>query len=184
MPPSNAPVPPSSAERGREAREVDQPTLSRLTGVRSGKQSYYAELRRTEARMTSAVQALEGISAALVRIRDDPRALLEEVLRAAAGHLRADWTMIALRDGELPALSMRFLAVRPDGEIIEAVRRAEAELGGTGRILVRPSGTEPTIRLMIQAKDASLAERVIGQLADEVRRALASQQQPATRTLQ
>ncbi len=122
MPPSDTPVPPSSAERGRAAREVDQPTLSRLTGVRSGKQSYYAELRRTEARMTSAVQALEGISAALVRIRDDPRALLEEVLRAAAGHLRADWTMIALRDGELPALSMRFLAVRPDGEIIEAVR--------------------------------------------------------------
>lgn len=122
MPPSDTPVPPSSAERGREAREVDQPTLSRLTGVRSGKQSYYAELRRTEARMTSAVQALEGISAALVRIRDDPRALLEEVLRAAAGHLRADWTMIALRDGELPALSMRFLAVRPDGEVIEAVR--------------------------------------------------------------
>lgn len=102
-------------------READQPTLSQLTGVRSGKQSYYVELRRTEARMTSAVQALEGISAALVRIRDDPRALLEEVLRAAAGHLRADWTMIALRDGELPALDMRFLAVGPAGTVIESV---------------------------------------------------------------
>jgi phosphoglucosamine mutase len=56
-----------------------------------------------------------------------------------------------------------------------AVRRAEAELGGDGRILVRPSGTEPKIRLMIQARDAALAERVIGQLAEEVRRALASQ---------
>jgi phosphomannomutase len=41
--------------------------------------------------------------------------------------------------------------------------------------LVRPSGTEPAIRLMIQAKDAGLAERVIGQLADEVRLALAGQ---------
>ncbi|MBV9795105.1 MAG: sensor histidine kinase [Actinobacteria bacterium] len=100
---------------------MDQPTLSRLTGVRSGKQSYYAELRRTEARMTSAVQALEGISGALVRTRDDPRALLEEVLRAAAGHLRADWTLIALRDGELPALDMRFLATDPDGALIESV---------------------------------------------------------------
>ena len=128
MPPSSASVPPSDAARG-EAREVDQPTLSRLTGVRSGKQSYYAELRRTEARMTSAVQALEGISAALVRIRDDPRALLEEVLRAAAGHLRAAWTMIALRDGELPALSMRFLAVGPDGEVIETVRELPPWLG-------------------------------------------------------
>ena len=56
-----------------------------------------------------------------------------------------------------------------------AVRRAEAQLGGDGRILVRPSGTEPTIRLMIQARDAALAERVIGQLAEEVRRALAVQ---------
>ena len=58
-------------------------------------------------------------------------------------------------------------------EVDAAVRRAEAQLGGDGRILVRPSGTEPKIRLMIQARDAALAERVIGQLAEEVRRALA-----------
>jgi phosphoglucosamine mutase len=56
-----------------------------------------------------------------------------------------------------------------------AVRRAEAELGGDGRVLVRPSGTEPKIRLMIQARDAALAERVVAQLAEEVRRALAGQ---------
>ena len=56
-----------------------------------------------------------------------------------------------------------------------AVRRAEAELGGDGRVLVRPSGTEPKIRLMIQARDAALAERVVGQLAEDVRRALAGQ---------
>ena len=60
-------------------------------------------------------------------------------------------------------------------EVAAAVARAEAELGDNGRILVRPSGTEPTIRLMIQAKDAILAERVIGRLADEVRLALAGQ---------
>ena len=58
-------------------------------------------------------------------------------------------------------------------QVDAAVRRAEAQLGGDGRILVRPSGTEPKIRLMIQARDAVLAERVIGQLAEEVRRALA-----------
>ena len=60
-------------------------------------------------------------------------------------------------------------------EVAAAVARAEAELGEDGRILVRPSGTEPTIRLMIQAKDAVVAERVIGRLADEVRLALAGQ---------
>ena len=54
-----------------------------------------------------------------------------------------------------------------------AVSRAESQLGGDGRVLVRPSGTEPKIRLMVQARDAGLAERVIGQLADAVRLALA-----------
>jgi phosphoglucosamine mutase len=58
-------------------------------------------------------------------------------------------------------------------EVDAAVSRAETQLGGDGRILVRPSGTEPKIRLMIQARDAALAESVIGQLAEEVRRALA-----------
>jgi phosphoglucosamine mutase len=56
-----------------------------------------------------------------------------------------------------------------------AVRRAEVQLGGDGRVLVRPSGTEPKIRLMVQARDAAVAERVIGQLAGEVRLALAGQ---------
>ena len=60
-------------------------------------------------------------------------------------------------------------------ELTEAVTAAEAELGASGRVLVRPSGTEPAIRLMVQAADAVLAEQVIGQLAAEVRLALAGQ---------
>jgi phosphoglucosamine mutase len=60
-------------------------------------------------------------------------------------------------------------------EVAAAVARAQKQLGGNGRVLVRPSGTEPTIRLMVQAEDASLAERVVSRLADEVRLALAGQ---------
>jgi phosphoglucosamine mutase len=56
-----------------------------------------------------------------------------------------------------------------------AVLRAESQLGEAGRVLVRPSGTEPAIRLMVQAADADLAEQVIGQLAAEIRLALAGQ---------
>jgi len=59
--------------------------------------------------------------------------------------------------------------------VAAAVSRAKSQLGGNGRVLVRPSGTEPAIRLMVQAADAGLAEQVIGQLADEVRLALAGQ---------
>jgi phosphoglucosamine mutase len=59
------------------------------------------------------------------------------------------------------------------GPLVDAaVVRAETQLGGNGRVLVRPSGTEPAIRLMVQAADAGLAEQVIGQLAAEVRLAL------------
>jgi phosphoglucosamine mutase len=58
-------------------------------------------------------------------------------------------------------------------EVAAAVARAREQLGGKGRVLVRPSGTEPTIRLMVQAEDASLADRIVGELADEVRLALA-----------
>ena len=79
--------------------------------------------------MTSAVQALEGISAALVRIRDDPRALLEEVLRAAAGHLRRrlDDDRAARRGaaGSEHAVPR----VGPDGDGIEAVRELPPWLG-------------------------------------------------------
>jgi phosphoglucosamine mutase len=66
-------------------------------------------------------------------------------------------------------------ASRLGPEVAAAVRQAEAQLGGDGRVLVRPSGTEPKIRVMIQARDAALAEHVVGQLAEEIRRALAEQ---------
>jgi phosphoglucosamine mutase len=64
-------------------------------------------------------------------------------------------------------------ASRLGPQVDAAVTRAESVLGGNGRVLVRPSGTEPTIRLMVQAADAVLAEQVVGQLAAEVRLALA-----------
>jgi phosphoglucosamine mutase len=64
-------------------------------------------------------------------------------------------------------------ASRLGPEVDDAVTRARSALGGDGRVLVRPSGTEPIIRLMVQAPDAVLAEQVIGRLAAEVRLVLA-----------
>jgi phosphoglucosamine mutase len=49
-----------------------------------------------------------------------------------------------------------------------AVERAEAELGDTGRILLRPSGTEPMIRVMVEAPEEDLAHRVAARVADAV----------------
>ena len=49
-----------------------------------------------------------------------------------------------------------------------AVERAEAELGDTGRILLRPSGTEPMIRVMVEAPEEGVAQRVASRVAEAV----------------
>ncbi|WP_417217193.1 phosphoglucosamine mutase [Arthrobacter sp.] len=52
--------------------------------------------------------------------------------------------------------------------VSEAVQGAEAELGGSGRVLLRPSGTEPVVRVMVEATDHAVAGDVANRLADVV----------------
>ncbi len=49
--------------------------------------------------------------------------------------------------------------------IQEAVRAAESELAGTGRVLLRASGTEPLIRVMVEGQDDSLVDKLASELA-------------------
>jgi phosphoglucosamine mutase len=51
------------------------------------------------------------------------------------------------------------------------ITAAERELGARGRVLVRPSGTEPLVRVMVEASTEAIARSTAEQLADAVRRA-------------
>lgn len=48
-------------------------------------------------------------------------------------------------------------------------RKAETELGDHGRVLIRPSGTEPLLRVMVEARDAHMARKTAERLAQAVR---------------
>ena len=58
-------------------------------------------------------------------------------------------------------------------EVKAAMADVEEKLGGNGRILLRPSGTEPLVRVMIEGKDADQVASLCRELADVVEKAIA-----------
>jgi len=69
--------------------------------------------------------------------------------------------MINVRIGEKFNLS--------DFPVIQsAVASAEDELKDRGRVLLRPSGTEPLVRVMVEAEDAQLVDKLVREVADVV----------------
>lgn len=57
------------------------------------------------------------------------------------------------------------------GAVREAIARAEAELAGRGRVLLRPSGTEPVVRVMVEGEDRAHVQGLAEAIAAEVRAA-------------
>lgn len=56
----------------------------------------------------------------------------------------------------------------PSLAVQAALKEAESALGAQGRVLLRPSGTEPVVRVMVEARDSEMALRVCRRLADAV----------------
>ncbi len=90
---------------------------------------------------------------------------------AATGRSLADLAAVVTR---LPQVMInvpvtdRKAAVSSPG-VVEAVGAAERELAETGRVLLRPSGTEPVVRVMVEASTLEQAEVVAARIAEAVR---------------
>ena len=55
-----------------------------------------------------------------------------------------------------------------DAEVVRAIDKAEKELSESGRLVVRPSGTEPLLRVMVESLDADQADRVAKEVAEVI----------------
>ena len=60
------------------------------------------------------------------------------------------------------------IAVSESDEVADAVNAVEEELGDTGRVLLRPSGTEQLVRVMVEAPTQEQADAVAHRLAEVV----------------
>jgi phosphoglucosamine mutase len=103
----------------------------------------------------------DGIAAALMTMQ----ALGRRPLEAAARLERLPQVLVNVEVADREA-------VAEADAVWEAVEREGAALDGRGRVLVRPSGTEPLVRVMVEAPSADEAEAVCGRVVDVVRREL------------
>ena len=71
--------------------------------------------------------------------------------------------------------NVRFSGGKPldHADVKSVIADAEAELAGVGRLVIRPSGTEPVIRVMAEGDDAAQVEAVVDRICDAVRKAAA-----------
>ncbi|NOZ54463.1 MAG: phosphoglucosamine mutase [Gammaproteobacteria bacterium] len=89
----------------------------------------------------------------------------------------ADATLNELKSGMIK-FPQKLVNVKVTGEVNldqsesvkKAVRNAEARLGDRGRVLLRPSGTEPLVRVMVEGEDEYEVTAVVNQLAEVVRK--------------
>jgi len=105
----------------------------------------------------------DGIVAALAVLR----ALIEQ--KTTLGQATSDVTMFPQKLINVPV--RRGFDWHRNDDVTRAEREAVESLGDRGRVLLRPSGTEPVLRVMVEARDAHLAETHAQSIAETVARA-------------
>jgi len=53
-------------------------------------------------------------------------------------------------------------------QVRKAIEGAEARLNGAGRLVIRPSGTEPVIRVMAEGEDGTLIHSLVSEIAESI----------------
>ena len=100
-------------------------------------------------------------------------------LQVIAAMLRANMTLSALNSGftKFPQklINVKFKDKGTDplahADVIASVAKAEKAMGDDGRVLLRKSGTEPLIRVMVEAKSEKDSQKWAQYIADEVKKA-------------
>jgi phosphoglucosamine mutase len=71
--------------------------------------------------------------------------------------------------------NVRYKSGKPleNAKVRSAIKQAQARLNGLGRLVVRPSGTEPVIRVMVEGDDKGLAEEVVDGIVEALTHAAA-----------
>ncbi|HEX8066016.1 MAG TPA: phosphoglucosamine mutase [Thermoleophilaceae bacterium] len=110
---------------------------------------------------TGFVPSGDGIASALLTME----ALAGRDLSARDGMVKLPQRLVNVRVADRDALDSA-------GAVTEAVERESEALAGRGRVLVRPSGTEPVVRVMVEAPDEEECETVAGRLVEVVEREL------------
>jgi phosphoglucosamine mutase len=64
--------------------------------------------------------------------------------------------------------------IKSSPAILEAIKEAESRLGSGGRVLVRPSGTEHAMRVMVEADDEKLVRRLAARIAEVIKKTMSS----------
>ncbi|MDB5493775.1 MAG: phosphoglucomutase/phosphomannomutase family protein, partial [Phenylobacterium sp.] len=115
--------------------------------------------------------------------------ILRDFATTGDGLLAALQVLTVLREGDKPMSALarqfepvpqklenvRFAAGKPleSDQVKGAIADAELRLNGTGRIVVRASGTEPLIRIMAEGDDEKLVNQVVREIAGAVKKAAA-----------
>jgi phosphoglucosamine mutase len=145
----------------------------RLVETKVGDRYVLAELRARRLAL-GGEQSGHIVLPALATTGDGILTALQLMARmAATGRSLADLAVVVRR---LPQVLVNVpVADRVAGasapEVLDAVTKVEAELGGAGRVLLRPSGTEPLVRVMVEAGTEQVAREAAERIAQAVRTA-------------